>query len=50
MPDNAARTMRERRAGIVRAMLLYVVKAITGSRIQRGKESLLNGPDLAGKT
>ena len=44
MPDNAARTMRQGRAGIVRAMLLLV------RAIQRGKESLVNGPDLAGKT
>ena len=43
MPNNAARTMRQRRAWIVRAMLLLV-------RGYRGKESLVNGPDLAGKT
>ena len=44
MLDNPARTMRQRRAGIVGAMFLLV------RGIQRGKESLLIGPDLAGKT
>ena len=43
MLDNAARTIRQGQAWIVRAMLL------PGSRILRGKESLLNGPDLACK-
>ena len=45
MPDNAARRMRQGRAWIVRGDA-----SLAGSRIQRGKESLLNGPDLAGKT
>ena len=44
MLDNAARTMRQRRAGIVRAMLLYGFADTARQRI------LVNGPDLAGKT
>ena len=42
MPDNAARTMRQRRAGIISRCFF------TGSRIQRGKESRVNSPLLAG--
>ena len=44
MPDNAARTMRQGRGRDCQG------DASTGSWIQRGKESLLNGPELAGKT
>ena len=44
MPDDAARTMQQRRAGIVRTMLLY------GFADTAAKESLVNGARLAGKT
>ena len=44
MSDNAARTMQQGRAWIVRAMLLLV------RGYSEEKKSLLNGPDLAGKT
>ena len=44
MPDNAARTMKQEASRDCQG------DASTGSRIQRGKESLVNGPDLDGKT